>query len=152
MITESEWESIVLDNLAELDWQTGSGKDFETERSSLASLVLQDRLLGSLRHLNPQVPDQYLQQARAEMLSAKSQDAITENHRFHRFLVEGYRGITYIDSDGKEQTPTLRLLGSSPEDNQWLVVQQVRLEQHGHKRRLVVVCYVNGLPLLVMEL
>ena len=152
MITESEWESIVLDNLAELDWQTGSGKDFETERSSLASLVLQDRLLGSLRHLNPQVPDQYLQQAKAEMLSAKSQDAITDNHRFHRFLVEGYRGITYIDSDGKEQTPTLRLLGSSPEDNQWLVVQQVRLEQHGHKRRLDVVCYVNGLPLLVMEL
>jgi type I restriction enzyme R subunit len=55
------------------------------------------------------VPGEYLQQAVAEIAAPKSQDAITENHRIHQYLVSGYP-LSYIDTDGIEQNaaPTAR--------------------------------------------
>jgi type I restriction enzyme R subunit len=50
------------------------------------------------------VPGEYLQQAVAEIAAPKSQDAITENHRIHQYLVSGYP-LSYIDTDGIEQNP-----------------------------------------------
>ena len=36
--------------------------------------------------------------------------------------------------------------------NRWMAVQQVRIQEHGHSRRFDVVLYVNGLPLVIVEL
>ena len=64
-----------------------------------------------------------LSQALAEIASPKSQDAITENHRIHNYLVDGYR-LSYIDSDGNEANPTIHLLSAEPDQNDWLAVNQ----------------------------
>ena len=72
--------------------------------------MLPGRLLAAMRRLNPLVPAEYLEQALAEIVAPKSQDAIAENYRLHQILVDGYRGISYIDSDGIEQNPTIRLV------------------------------------------
>ena len=59
--------------------------------------------LAKMRELNPHVPVEYLDQARAAIIQPSSQDAIAENYRLHQILVGGYRGISYIDNDGIEQ-------------------------------------------------
>ena len=82
----------------------------------------------------------------------KSQDAITENYRVHEFLVHGYRGVSYVDADGTEQTPTIHLLADRAGDNEFLAVNQVTVRHKDHERRFDVVLYVNGLPLAVIEL
>src|SRR5690606_24272805 len=91
------------------------------------------------------------QQAASEIASPKSQDAVTENHRIHQFLVGGYP-LSYIDSDGVEQNPRLRLLGSDPIENDWLAVNQVTLRQGDLHRRFDIVLYVNGMPVSIVEL
>ncbi len=152
MILESEWEDDMLDWLGELGWEPLTASAVEPERSSLGELALRDTFLQSLRRLNPSVPDTFLAQALAEMLQPKSQDSLAENKRFHDMLARGFNGLAYVDTTGREQTPTLRLLSSDAGENTYQAVRQVRIVQGQHSRRFDIVLYVNGLPLAVIEL
>lgn len=153
--SEEQWEQLALEALADQDWKPLQGNEIAPgsgERESWADPVIPKRVLDAMRRLNPTVPTPHLQQALAEILSPKSQDAITENHRIHQILVDGYRGITFADADGQEQTPTIRLVGERPEDNDYLAVRQVTVRSGDHERRFDVVLYVNGLPVAIIEL
>jgi type I restriction enzyme R subunit len=154
--SEAQWEEIALDALGVQEWRPMPGSAIapgtENGRESWEEIVLPGRVLEAMRRLNPQVPGQYLQQAQAEILSLKSQDAIAENHRIHTMLVDGYRGISYIDPDGIEQNPTIRLVGHAVEDNEWLAVNQVTIRSKEVDRRFDVVVYLNGMPVSIIEL
>ncbi|MGA4507258.1 type I restriction endonuclease subunit R [Propionibacteriaceae bacterium G1746] len=152
MINESQWEDSMLDWLGELGWLPGKGQDIDQQRSSITDLVLHDDLTHAMRRLNPTVPDQYLLQAKADVLQPRSQDPVAENKVFHDYLTKGFRGLTYTDTAGREQTPTLRLISDNPADNVFRAVRQVRIQDHQANRRFDVLLYVNGLPLALVEL
>jgi len=156
MVSEAEWEDIALERLSEHGWDTLVGAQVapgaELGRSSWNDIVLRERALAALRRLNPLVPEGYLEQALAEVLSPASQDPIAENFRLHEVLVRGFRGITYVDPDGVEQNPTIRFVSHRVEDNEWLAVNQVIIRSVEHERRFDVVLYLNGLPVVVVEL
>lgn len=152
--SEADWEALVLDQLGENSWLPVHGDAIAPgtgERESWDELLIRPRLLAALRRLNPGVPDQYLQQACAEIIAPSSQDAITENHRIHQMFVDGYR-ITYLDADGTEHNPTLRIVGTEEIDNDFLAVNQVTLVHGDYRRRFDVVLYCNGMPVSIMEL
>ena len=154
-LSEADWENDALETLAEpLEWRPLHGEQIAPgtgERDTWDDLLIRPRLLDALRHLNPGVPGEYVQQAVAEIAAPKSQDAITENHRIHQYLVSGYP-LSYIDTDGIEQNPRLRLLGTDPSDNDWLAVNQLTLRRGDLHRRFDIVLFVNGMPLVVIEL
>lgn len=153
--TEDAWEQLALEALAEHEWPTLPGMGIAPgsgERTTWDDPVIPSRLMSALARLNPGVPTEYLQQAMADILAPKSQDAITENFRFHRWLVNGYRGVSYLDADGREQNPTIRLVGARVEDNDFLAVNQVTVRSGEVERRFDVVLYLNGLPVAVIEL
>ncbi|MPZ67193.1 MAG: HsdR family type I site-specific deoxyribonuclease [Pseudonocardiaceae bacterium] len=152
---EDQWEELALEVLGELGWKPLRGVDIAPgsgERQNWEELVIPSRLFDAIRTLNPTVPAEYLQQALGEITSPKSTDAITENHRLHGYLVDGYRGVSYIDADGAEVTPTIRLISTDPDANDWLAVNQVIVRQRDHRRRFDVVLYCNGLPVGIIEL
>lgn len=152
--SEADWEALVLGQLGENSWVPVHGDDIAPgtgQRESWDELLIRSRLLAALRRLNPGVPEQYLQQACAEIVAPSSQDAITENHRMHKMFVDGYR-ITYLDADGTEHTPTLRIIGTEETDNDFLAVNQVTLVRGDYRRRFDVVLYCNGMPVSIMEL
>ena len=153
--SEAEWEAVAVEALAEQEWQPKTGIEIAPgsgERESWEDLVIPSRMLDAMRRLNPQVPGDYLQQALADLLSPKSQDAITENQRLHAALVDGYRAISYIDSDGVEQNPTIRLVSHAPGENDFLAVSQVTIRSKEVTRRFDVVLYLNGMPVAIIEL
>ena len=154
-ISENNWEQDARDILSEpLGWRPLRGEQIAPgsgERESWDDLLIRPRLLEALRRLNPAVPALYLQQAVAEIAAPKSQDAITENQRIHKLFIEGF-SLTYIDADGVEQNPRIRLLGARPEENDWLAVNQVTIRQRDLHRRFDLVLYVNGMPLSIVEL
>ena len=154
-ISEDDWEQLVIDRMIELDWRYTPGAEVAPgsgERESWQSIVLRGTLDRALKNLNPEVPADYLHQAAAEVLTPQSQDAITENYRLHRILRDGYRGITYVDHDGRERTPVIRFLSGDAAVNSYRVVNQVTMRRGQTERRFDVVAYVNGLPLAIMEL
>ncbi|MGH3851026.1 MAG: type I restriction endonuclease, partial [Pseudonocardiaceae bacterium] len=154
-LSEEQWEELALEVLAELAWRPMRGSSIAPgtgERQTWDELVIPSRLLGAMQVLNPAVPVQYLQQALAEITSPKSNDAIAENHRLHDYLVDGFRGITYIDAEGNESTPTIRLISIDPDANDWLAANQVTVIQGDYRRRFDIVLYCNGLPVSIVEL
>jgi type I restriction enzyme R subunit len=155
VMDESAWEQWILDQLAEIEWEHRNGKEVAPgsgERESWRDIVLRGSAEAALRNLNPDVPEQYLQQAYAEVTTPQSQDAITENYRLHRILSEGYRGISYVDHDGREVNPIIRFMSADPAKNRYLAVNQVTVRNHEYQRRFDIVLYVNGLPLSIIEL
>lgn len=154
--SEADWELVALDTLGEHEWVTMTGTEIapgtDGGRESWADIVLPERLLTKMRALNPGVPGEYLDQARAAILQPQSQDALAENYRLHQYLVGGYRGISYIDSDGIEQNPTIRLISHQPDENEFLAVQQVTVRTPEKHRRFDIVLYLNGMPVAIFEL
>ncbi|PYI69905.1 DEAD/DEAH box helicase [Arthrobacter livingstonensis] len=152
--SEADWEGLALEQLGELGWKPTRGEDIAPgtdERESWSELLIRRRLLIALRKFNPAVPEQYLRQAVAEIASPTSNDALSENYRIHKYLVDGYR-LSYIDTDGTEKNPTIRLVSTAADDNDWLAVNQVTLMSREHTRRFDVVLYLNGMPVSAMEL
>jgi type I restriction enzyme R subunit len=154
-MSEDDWEQLALEALGELGWEPKAGPSIAPgsgERETWSDLVIPSRLLDALQSLNPTVPVDYLHQARADILTPRSQDAITENHRIHFWIVDGYRGLSWTDHDGTEHNPTLRIVSADPAENTWLAVNQVTIVDRDHERRFDVVLYLNGLPVVVLEL
>lgn len=155
-VSEAQWEAIALDALADQDWRPLQGTvvapGAEGGRKSWADIVLPDRTLAKMRELNPHVPGDYLVQALAEIAEPTSQDSITENYRLHQILTKGYRGISYTDSDGVEQNPTIRLVSHRPWENEFLAISQVAVHSADVDRRFDIVLYLNGLPVAIFEL
>jgi len=156
MVSEAEWEEQMLDALSFHGWIPTHGKAVapgaEGGRESWDDIVLPSRTLAALRKLNPTVPGEYLVQALAEVRAPKSQDPLAENFRLHQILVDGYRGITYVDSDGVEQSPTIRFVSHNVDDNEFLAVNQVTIRSAEVVRRFDIVLYLNGLPVVIAEL
>ncbi len=156
IISEADWEQIALEVLAEREWPTAHGSDVapgkQGGRESWDDIVLRGRAREKLRTLNPLVPAEYVDQALAEILAPKSQDAMAENRRIHDYLVNGYRGVSYVDDYGREQNPTIRLVSHRVGENDWLAVNQVTIRSREVDRRFDVVLYLNGLPVSIIEL
>ncbi|WP_250280219.1 HsdR family type I site-specific deoxyribonuclease, partial [Frankia sp. Cppng1_Ct_nod] len=154
--SEADWEGVALETLAEQEWRALPGTAVtpgaENGRASWDDIVLPGRALAAMRALNPQVPAEYLEQALAEIIQPTSQDAIAENYRLHQICVQGYRGVSYIDADGVEQNPTIRLVSHQVGDNELLAVNQVTVRTAEVERRFDVVLYLNGLPIAIFEL
>jgi type I restriction enzyme R subunit len=155
-VSEAQWEEIALESLAEHEWQplqgTAIAPGTENGRESWADIVLPGRMLAKMREFNPQVPGEYVEQALAEIVQPTSQDAIAENYRLHEICVYGYRGISYIDADGVEQNPTIRLVSHEASDNELLAVNQVTVRSTEAERRFDIVLYLNGMPISIIEL
>ncbi|MBF6253125.1 type I restriction endonuclease subunit R [Nocardia farcinica] len=154
--SEAAWEQLALEELADNEWQPLAGQEIAPGkpggRVSWDDLVLPERMLTRMRELNPHVPVEFLEQARSEIIAPKSQDALAENFRLHEILVDGYRGISFVDHQGVEQNPTIRLVGDRVIDNELLAVSQVTVRSREAQRRFDIVLYLNGMPVAVFEL
>ena len=153
--SESDLEAMVTGYLQDRAWTPlDSTRVTPTsgERADWADPTLTNRLAAALTRLNPTVPTHYLQQVQADLMRPRSADAVTENFRLHQAMTRGYRDLSYVDSDGIEQTPTIRLVSHDPKDNEYVVARQLTLRDRDHHRRLDVALYLNGLLIAVIEL
>jgi len=155
-MSEANWEAYALDALGELGWEPVPGSSIAPgtgERESWTELILPGRLHDAIARLNPQLPPSCVDEAVGVVLTARSRDAFAENHRLHELMVKGIRSIVYTDEHGAEHNPTVRLIDFRDETaNDYLVVNQVTVVDGDHKRRFDIVCYLNGLPVGLVEL
>ncbi|MGH3622176.1 MAG: type I restriction endonuclease subunit R, partial [Sciscionella sp.] len=154
-MTEADWEQHLLDELGQWGWQHLDGVAVSPrsgERSGLDELILTGRLRTALHAINPMLPTEAVDDAIAQIRRRRSQDPFHENFDVHQLLTRGIR-VSYTDHDGRERTPTVWAIDfADPYANEFRAVNQVTLADQRHRRRLDVVCYVNGLPLAVFEL
>jgi type I restriction enzyme R subunit len=145
---------------AELGWRTVSAyqEQFGTEgtlgRDNQGEVVLLRELEPALTRLNPTLPPVAIQQAMAELSRERSaMDAVRANREFSALLREGIRVRVRNPVDGSETPETVRVIDwDNPGNNSYLLVSQFWVVGDMYKRRTDLVGFVNGLPLVFIEL
>ena len=156
-LSESTVETVALDWLGSLGWTVLYGPDIApdtagAERTDYSEVVLLDRLRSNLARLNPDLPDDALDDALRRLTRPAGATLEARNRHFHRMLVAGVT-VEYGDENGRIRGGQVRVLDfDDQERNDWLAVNQCTVVENRHERRPDIVLFVNGLPLAVIEL
>lgn len=154
--TEDEIETYNLELLDALDYSYKNGYDIEPEgsapeRQSFGDVLLKDRLTNAIARINPHIPPEIRATAQRELQNIASPDLVSNNEIFHRYLTEGIT-VEYT-RNGETKGEQLWLIDwSNPDNNEFLAVNQFTVIEDNHNRRPDIVLFINGLPLVVIEL
>jgi type I site-specific restriction-modification system R (restriction) subunit len=114
--------------------------------------MLAQRLQDALAQLNPALPAEALGDALRKLTCPEGPTLEARNRGVHRLLVDGVT-IEYRAADGVIRGAQARVLDFDDVDsNDWLAVNQFTVSEHKHTRRPDVVLFINGLPLVLIEL
>jgi len=156
-------ESVVED--AALSWLTGLGYTIlhgpdiavgmpGAERSdpNYRDVVLEGRLRQAFERLNRDLPADALEDAFRKLTRTDAPSLVERNRAVHRMLVDGVT-VEYRRKDGSIAGAQAQVIDfNTPDNNDWLAVNQFTVADGQHTRRPDVVLFVNGLPLAVIEL
>ncbi|HMQ96276.1 MAG TPA: type I restriction endonuclease subunit R, partial [Candidatus Saccharibacteria bacterium] len=154
-MTEDKIEQSLLDTLAQMGWEIVNGPTIGpdgTMERGYADVVLERRLEVALGRLNPDLQPAQLGEVVKRIVRTGGADLLADNRDFHTLLTDGVN-VEYRHSDGSVRTAQARLFDfDTPENNDFVAVNQLTVVQDDINRRPDVVLYVNGLPLVVIEL
>ena len=157
MLGEAAIERAALHWLGSAGWTVAHGPDIApgmpgAERADYSRVVLDGRLRSALARLNPELPDDALEDALRRLTCPAGTTLEGRNRDFHGLLVGGVT-VEYVDTDSRVRGNQVRVLDfDDPEGNDWLAVNQFTVVENRHERRPDIVLFVNGLPLAVIEL
>ena len=154
-LSENDIEQMALEELQALGWEVAFGPDIapegeQPERQSYHDVMLKDRLLEALVRINPNVPQEAIEEALRQVLTTESPALIENNRRFHRMLTEGVT-VSWMGPDGEQHEQVRLADDKNPENNEWLAVNQFTVIENKKERRPDVVLFLNGLPIGVIE-
>ena len=155
-LTESDIEQMTIEILQSRGYEYLYGPDIAPDgqspmRTTLGEVVLREKLEAAVRRLNPSLPAAVLDEAVKTVLRIGSTDLLADNEQFHDLLTQGVTVSVY--EQGEERGKQVQLVDfDDPWNNDFTVVNQFTVVENGHNLRPDVVLFVNGLPLVVMEL
>ncbi len=158
MISEDELERLCLTWFQDVGWTFRHGPDIAPDaqspvRKDWREVVLSSELETALTQLNPQTPPVVLQEAAALVSRPDQPSLLQNNRRLHELLCDGVP-VEITDAQGLKRGDRVRLIDfDNPERNRFLVVNQFTVQgSKGKPRRPDLVCFINGLPIAVLEL
>lgn len=155
-ITENEIELDAIETLKSLGWEYIHGLTIApnaefSERESFEQVVLIERLRKRLAVINPEIPESAREQAIGKILNLYSPDLLSNNEEFYAFLIEKVK-IPYTQ-DGYQRSHEVTLIDfENIENNEFLVINQFTVIENGNNKRPDLILFVNGIPLVVIEL
>ena len=155
-ITESAIEDFTIEVLRQIGFQYMPGPDLAPdgslpERASYEEVLLMGRVDAAVARINPKVPASARMDALRQIQRFNAPELIANNEAFHRLLTEGIP-VSY-PKDGHDRGDRVWLVDFvHPERNEYLAVNQFTVIEHGVNKRPDVVLFINGLPLVVLEL
>jgi type I restriction enzyme R subunit len=155
-ITESSIEEFAIELLEKLGYQYIYGPDIAPDsatpaRQSFEDVLLIEKLTAAVARINPRVPADAREDAIKQLLRLNSPELIANNESFHRMLTEGIK-VSYR-KDGSSRGDLVWLIDfAAPENNDFTVLNQFTVIENNVNKRPDVVLFVNGLPLVIIEL
>ncbi len=155
-ITESAIETFAIKLLEKQGFEYVYGPDIapdgiKPERQSFEDVILIDRLQQAVGRINPRVPADAREDAIKQILRLNSPELIVNNENFHRMLTEGIN-VSY-QKDGHSRGDLVWLVDfNNIDNNEFLVLNQFTVIENNINKRPDIVLFVNGLPMVVIEL
>jgi type I restriction enzyme R subunit len=144
---------------ADLGWQTVVaseevfGASGSLGRESSGEVVLVSRLRVALQKLNPLLPSDAIDAAVDELTRDRSaMSLVSANREVYQLLKDGIK-VSVPDGHGGQKTERLRVVDwEHPANNDFLLVSQFSITGALYTRRPDLIAFINGLPLVVIEL
>lgn len=155
-ITENDIELMAIEKLEALGYEYLYAPDIapgsaHAERSTYEDVLLNERLQNAIRRINAHIPVEVQEEALKELQRINSPELLTNNETFHRMLTEGIK-VSY-QKDGQERGDLVWLVDfDHPDNNEFVVANQFTVIENGVNKRPDVILFVNGIPLVVIEL
>ena len=148
-----------LEKLREIGWQVidkGNGgipqDPADTMRTSFSEVVLKDEFYKKLTDLNPWITETQKDYCYNKITDI-DKPLIDANREVHNMLLEGIHLLTKNEQTG-EENPTAKIINFDKYDkNSFIAINQFRVDTNNTKPFIIpdIVCFVNGLPLIVIE-
>ena len=145
------WDSIYAWN------EETFGPDGTLGRADTKQAVLTRDLRAALERLNPDLPASAIDDAMRDLtVYDVSRSMVQHNRDFYR-LLRGGVPVEYQDAQGRRKSARARVIDfdNAPGSNRFLAVRELKLtgiRTPNYNRRADLVCFVNGLPLVFIEL
>lgn len=155
-VTESDIELFAIEQLEHQGYQYIYAPDIapdgeKPERQKFEDVLLLERLEEAVGRINPKVLVEAREDALKQIQRINSPELIANNEAFHRMLTEGIK-VTYQE-DGNSRGDIVWLVDfKNPDNNDIIVANQFTVFENGINKRPDVVLFVNGIPLVVVEL
>jgi len=155
-LSEDMVEQMALDILQEMGYEILYGPDIAPDglnpmRELYSDVVLVERLRDAVYRLNPDIPPAAKEEAIKKVIRAESPDLLVNNEGFHRMVTDGV-DVEYRLEDRVIGDKVWLFDFQEPENNDYLAVNQYTIIERDHNRRPDIILFINGLPLVVMEL
>ena len=146
--TESLFEQAVIELLENMGYTHIYAPDMERDYSSP---LLDAELMDSLVKLNKGLPLDAITEAMAKLRDFDTGSLVQKNMVFMDYLQNGLT-VKYFDK-GEERSTLIKLIDyEHPKANSFYVVNQFTYIENGNNRRPDIILFINGLPLVLMEL
>lgn len=122
-------------------------------RKSYKEILLLRYFRDALKKLNPWITDSQILEAQATLEKRLSTSSLLQINEEKYFLIRDGIPVTVKRPDGKTETKTAVVIDFlHPENNYFLAVKELKIHGELYRRRTDIVGFVNGLPLLFVEL
>lgn len=155
-MTEDDLEQLCLSWFNEIGWDVLHGPEIAFDgsnplRKDYRDCLLQPLFIKQFATLNPHLPEACIEQVLLKFTKPESLDLLTNNRAFHRLLLEGVP-VEYKRDDRLINDHAFLVDFERVENNVFTVVNQFTLAGSKQLRRPDLVCFLNGIPLAVIEL
>lgn len=154
-ISENDIEQIALGYLKTLGynyvWGPTISPEGEQQERQYNEVVLANRLRSAIDTLNPNLPAEAKEDALKKVLRAESPNQLINNETFHKYLTEGI-DVEVRTKDGIRGEKVYIIDFNQIERNEFLAINQFTIIEHNQNKRPDIIIFINGLPLVVVEL
>jgi type I restriction enzyme R subunit len=155
VISEDHIEQIVIQEFINLGYSYVNGADISPEGISqerqFDEVVLKQRLQSAISKLNPNVPYEAQEEAVKKLLRTNSPNLFQNNYDVHKYLTDGV-DVEYRKGDRIAGDKVWLIDYENPSNNEYLVVNQFTIIENNVNKRPDIILFINGLPLVVIEL
>jgi type I restriction enzyme R subunit len=155
-MTEDQLEQEALGWLSDVGYTLLNGYEIAVdgttpERPDYKNTLLPFRLREAINRLNPNIPLAAREDAFRQVQDLGIPSLLSANRHFHKLLVNGVP-VQY-QKDGETRGDFVLLADwETPAINDWVAVNQFTIKGARHTRRPDIILFVNGLPLVLLEL
>ena len=148
---ELGWESVYA-------WNDETfGPDGMLGRADTKEAVLVRDLRAALERLNPELPEKAVDDALRKLTEYDVSRSMVQHNRDFYYLLRNGVPVEYRDAQNRHKTARARVIDfdNRPGMNRFLAVRELKLRGRrtpNYNRRADLVCFVNGLPLVFIEL
>lgn len=129
------------------------GKDGTFGRTSYKEILLVRYFRTALKKLNPWINDSQITEAQKVLENRLSTSSLLQVNEEKYFLIRDGIPVTVKKSNGQTEAKRALVIDfQHPEDNYFLAIKELRIHGELYRRRTDIVGFVNGIPLLFVEL